>query len=141
MKRIYYLPGMISLLAMFPLCYTFLESETVAKQEYALETIWFSRSNLKKDNFFLGSQARTLLFTRYHIITLNGDDAHDLQKLKAVEQEIKRFSKTANFNTGIKIKFGSGTKYWTFVYTLNLLQKLDQKRYLGIGDEILILNH
>ena len=141
MKQIYYVPGMFSLIALFPLCYLFIQDKIGVRGEYAIETVWISPLEFKKDPFYSRPEIkRHLINISYHRITLNGDDMIDLQKLQLVEEEVKHFSKTPNFNNGIKIRFGSGTKYWTVIYALNLMEKLDQRRYVCVGDEIWILN-
>ncbi|MES2544397.1 MAG: hypothetical protein V4548_05895 [Bacteroidota bacterium] len=137
-KRIFYVPGMISLVLLPLLClyYFYGNRAFTTNQSFQLtlnDTVFIE--NPKKEMFGndLYNPKRD-----YKSIILNGSEELDKNKLKEARFEINQIYNSKDSIKGIKFVFGNKAIYKTFVEVLDVLT-IDNVEYLTYPNEIYVL--
>jgi|GEM_PF-6485530 len=129
-KKIYYVPGAISLMLLLPLCYKFLNDENKSRAPHLLAVVWTNEKSLKRDSIsnpesysMSFSQKEKILRRNYLQVEFNGDDKLNIQKLEVAEQKILELNLKLDTINGVHFIFNSKTKYSSTVHVLNSLMK------------------
>ncbi|MBI1766992.1 MAG: hypothetical protein HYR67_01300 [Bacteroidetes bacterium] len=147
-KKIYYVPGMISLIMLLPFVYKFLSDKNLFRQLHSMEMTWTSKRSLQIDSIshpefysimYPKGIFKRILKRKYFLVELNGDDNKDSQKLRLAEQRIKDLISSPDTTIGIHFKFTPQTKYRSFIQTLNILLKNNAKTYWTHEDDIWVI--
>jgi hypothetical protein len=129
-RKIYYVPGMITLLVLPILCYYYLLP--FKKEERALEIV-FAAKYYPHDRFTIRFDTSFLSKPRYKRnyldITLNGNETEDKIKLDFFRLRIREMISTKDTRNGVHLIFGDSTKYGTFVESFNICKKEGLLRY------------
>jgi len=106
---------------------------------------WSSKSSVRDDSIsnpeFYSRMFPKRIFhkifkRKYFDVVLKGNDEADLQKLKTAELKIKELISNPDTTAGVHFRFNSQTKYWSFIYALNILLKNDVRTHLNLDDYI-----
>lgn len=132
-KRIFYRPGMISLVFIPLLCLYYFYKNDVFKEFRCFQVIGF----VEKDKFINEYKIPTL--RKYKELNFNNSLVFEngiLNKLQADLRQLKKKNDTIN---GIKIHFGKKTDYAVFVKVLDLFAIEDIPTYFIYKDDIWVL--
>ncbi|WP_139362253.1 hypothetical protein [Hymenobacter sp. CRA2] len=66
----------------------------------------------------------------WHSYALIGNARHDAAMLRAAEEQLARFGARRDYRTGIRIDFGSHSRYGQLTTVLDLMLRYDIKQYM-----------
>jgi|GEM_PF-1121387 len=121
-KKIYYMPGMISLIAI-PLVFWFWVSEIIKDNSYGIIKLDMPTKEFRNDKLF----SNILNEVSYEKIDVpaNFTESVETQYYKL----IKEFQMNGKENSGLKFQLSPKNTYNDFVRLLNLMEKTNQKYY------------
>jgi len=132
-RKIYYIPGMITLI-FAPIFFVAKLNKSVAEtREYCIETIFKGED----DTIYNGCKDLKIPATRkYWNIELTGNKKDDSLTLLFAENFAKGLEQSIDTINGIKIILKNGIKYKTFIEALNCCLKSKISNYLPYKDTI-----
>jgi len=143
-RKLFYIPGMITLLVFPILCYfNLMKLKRQNKEERVLEIILackpFPKNNLTIhfDTTILSEPAIRRL---YLDIRLNGNETEDKIKLAFFRLYVKEMKETNDIKKGIHIMFVDSVKYGTYLETFNIILKEKIARYIYYENNLWVLN-
>jgi sulfur relay (sulfurtransferase) DsrF/TusC family protein len=143
-KKIFYIPGMMSLIGLPILFYLFLpkpkpdytsfklyipSDEKPQKEEIAI----FSKSNV-----YSSIKGKKIEQIQLHnvISDFASEEYYHLEKLQFISDEVKRLQFTNDTSTVLRVEFFDENTYADFMYVLNLALVYKYKRYVFMDDYI-----
>jgi hypothetical protein len=139
-RKIYYVPGMISLIVLPILCYYYLLP--FKKDERVLEIVFAAKYNpaykhsLRFDTSFLSNPQTK---RNYLDIRLNGNEKEDKIKLDFFRLRVREMIKSNDTVNGTHLLFVDSAKYGTFVQSLNICKKEGLMRYAPFENNLWVL--
>jgi hypothetical protein len=133
-RKIFYVPGMISLALLFLLCLYFLFASDLLRQEGVIELGLaddYSRQIIKEHagSFPVKRNYDEFVFDRF-----NGANRQELQEMRLALRKLKKENDTVN---GIKIHFGK-TTYQTFIDVIDIITIEDMPFYVNDKDDLYV---
>ena len=132
-RKLFYVPGMITLVVFPILCYYKLqELKKTNKEEKALEVIFASKpgprnsSLIRFDTTFLSKPEYK---RNYLDIKLNGCAVEDKIKLDFLRLQIREIKETNDTKNGVHLVFVDSVKYGTYVAAINMLKKEEVAKF------------
>jgi len=139
-RRLYYVPGMISLLALPIVCYFYLKP--FIRDERSLEIIVMANYKPEKVPIYnqFGIPVSPLRYDstvlslpgirrRYSKILLNGNEDADQMKLDTFRIQIRKMKKENDSINGVHLIFGDSTTYGVFIQAINICNQEEIMRY------------
>ena len=130
-KRIFYVPGMISLVFIPLFCFYHFYKTDAFKDERCID-IFFPNDSVIKENFLT-------LKRKYHIFSFNNlerDNNVNLNKLQLSLRKLKRENDTIN---GVQIHLGNEMNYEVYIKILDILTIEKIKIYVQYKNDFLVL--
>ncbi len=126
-KRIYYVPGTISLVLLPVLCYFYLSpylkiNERVLPFQFCTVFSPGDPPQIKYDTSFLDNTDNRRIHT---VVRLNGNRTNDESKLKYLESRLNEIRRSKDTIHGIHLIFSDSVKYGHFVEAFNTCLKID----------------
>lgn len=142
-KKIFYVPGMISLVLIPLFCVQSLinnKSLVVYSSLYIeyVDTLKQPIWTIHDEKIF--SLDDYLARRNFRLITLNGPERLDKIKIKNGASMIRKIAKENDSVTGVKFSFGNKTTYNSFVGVINMLADVKAKNYVADKDDIYFFN-
>ncbi|UOK42154.1 MULTISPECIES: hypothetical protein [Flavobacterium] len=133
-RKIFYSPGLISIILLPIMCILFLKSRDAFTQ-YGSITLatWDGKIFYNEITTFLNSKK----FTK---VTLTGDYDSDKIKLINSKKEIQRLISTKDSINGIQFHFDEKSKYWSYVKVVEILQDENAQFYVPYKNDIWFTN-
>src|ERR1700722_1597325 len=146
-RRLYYVPGLISIIGLPILLFFYWPKETVIPTylKFYLPTdrkddpglIRFSKGNVYKS-----LEGKKITTIDIDVEKFNEDDSRTqylfYQKLHFMSQEIERLEFTNDTSTVLKIQFGTNNTYGDFVWMLNQIVLYKVKRYALVDNNFYV---
>jgi len=129
-KRIFYRPGMISLVLIPLLCLSYFYKNDVFKEFRCFQVIGF----VEKDKFI--NEYKIPALRKYKKLIFNNSEVLEESKLNKLQVELRQLKKDNDTINGIKIHFGKRTNYAVFVRVLDLFAIEDIPTYFIYKDDI-----
>jgi hypothetical protein len=141
-RKIYYVPGMITLIVLPILCYYYLLP--FKKDERILEVIFAAKYRPEFKNYPVARFDTSFLSNprtkrNYLDIRLNGDEKEDKIKLDFFRLRIREMIKSNDTVNGTHLLFVDSAKYGTFVQALNICKKEGLMRYAPFENDLWVL--
>jgi hypothetical protein len=129
-KKIYYVPGIISLIFL-PILFLIQNNHEIKKtRQYAIEYI----TPFEWDDYNYEIPAKR----NYINVKLEGDTKNDSLHFLFIKNFAETIEQSKDTVIGLKIIFGSNIKYGTLISTLNCLLKAKIKTYIPIEDTLFV---
>lgn len=135
-RKLFYVPGMISLVVLPFLYLGYFYNHDVFKVENGMALGLPD----KKSSQEIEEDYPFLLQRTYKEYTLNGSIESNKEQLADFHKELQRFNKVKDTVSGIKVHFTSQANYEVFIRILDLLAIEDTPTYMLKGDEFIIVN-
>lgn len=137
-KKIYYVPGLISLLALPFLLFQFNPlplAQTVLKLNLPND-----ETNKNENGFIFSSENVMQTIKQKKKLNIDLDEDHELNKnkLEIIRVDAARLQYYGDTTTIIKVNFSADVSYKEFVFLLNILNKYKIKRYAWVYDSMII---
>jgi hypothetical protein len=141
-RKLFYVPGMISLLLIPVICLWFINSNGYFKKDYSVDftisdSITESPVNLKTDHKY----PQLAYVPKRNYISFLFDGNNDEQKLKDLVAPLKRMIDKNDTLVGLKFTFGKHAKYDTYIAAQDLLFINKANYYVIHKNNIYILEH
>jgi len=131
-KKIYYLPGLITLIFLPILIVTKTKIEIDKRKNYCIEYFTLLESDRKFYNYSIPAKRK------YIEVNIDGNKIKDSLKFLLIQNFARGIDQSKDTVWGMKIFFGEKIKYSTFVNTLNELLKSKVQTYVPINDTIFV---
>ena len=140
-KKVYYIPGIISLIVLPFIFIHFANKELKATAPIILP-IYLADINLpKKFPKVFKRFGRHFPPSRNYVdIYFTGDNEHDKTKLAFAQLRIKEILSRNDSIRGVHFKFGNNSQYWTFVKAINILRYEGAKSYMPLDNDLWFYN-
>jgi hypothetical protein len=137
-KKLYYIPGTISLISL-PLLFYFYN---IQYHEELVQTaipiiVWNKNWTEKFPNLFSGNYPPK---RNYQDIYLTGDDKTDNIKLAFSELRVREIIQQNDGANGVHYYFGEATTYASFIKVLDILRTEKAKKYMIYDNDIWLLH-
>jgi hypothetical protein len=127
-KKLYYIPGIISLVIVPVLFYYYGSRYLKTINQGKIDLFWFDPELTKKyPEVFSGQYPQK---RNYIDIELTGDEQGDKVKLNFAQVRIREILAQNDSTVGIHFNFSSNSEYWTFVKALDILRMEGAKTYM-----------
>ena len=136
-KKIYYVPGIISL-TLLPILFIVSAQKEIKRKTFTALTvrlidttaynILFNDPDIPKKSF--------LPKRNFVEINLTGENEKDNIKLDFARLRIREITSQNDSINGVHFKFGDSSKYWTYVKAFDILTSEKVERYLPINNDI-----
>jgi hypothetical protein len=134
--KIYYIPGLISLLILFPLLYEALQKEKARHDYRVLEVFMFDPAELFNNRLNQQFYYAYPPLRDYLTLELTGDAIMDKVKLDYAQLRIREIENTGESIDGLNIHFADSAKYGSFVRAFDLLKRENATLYLAAKRDI-----
>jgi len=132
-KRIYYVPGLITL-AIAPIIFVARTNKYIAdKTEHCISIIVGVKEDEGHDNFLFPSRD-------YQIFELTGIQKHDSSITTLIQYYAKGLHESKNDSIGIKVILGNELKYKAYIDLLNACLKSRISNWIPYGDTVFIFH-
>jgi hypothetical protein len=136
-KKIYYIPGMISLILLMPFFVRQSKREIKSKSLYAIKTTWADANAFKRNKkWSSGLFGMTLPKRRYEEFVFTGENQLDKIKLDFAHIRVREITQQKDSICGIHFKFDRNAEYWTFIKTLDILKFEKAKHFWPVDHDI-----
>lgn len=130
MRRIAYIPGMISVAVLIPLFAFKLISFCTSNDQRILEVSWFVPGDTTN------SYALKIPKRKYSLFELSGNGVDDEPTLDSVSVKVNNILQSRDSITGVSVKFSDSARYESFVRTIGFSRELIQ--CIGSGNKVYI---
>lgn len=142
-RRIYYVPGIISLIVLPIICYYYLIP--FQKEERVLEVLFPEKyrpefKNSQVIRYDTSILSRPEYKRKYLVIRLNGNPKEDRVKLDFFRIRIREMKRDNDTINGTHLLFVDSVKYGTFVQSINICIEEDLIRYMVFGENLWVLH-
>lgn len=136
-RRIYYVPGMISLMLLPVSIILFLQYKDIAHQYYALQINWsYNGPKEFKEHYISNLENK-----KYTHIRMGEDKTNNAIRLNFAQLEIRDLFGRSDSVHGINFHFEDQTPYETFVRVIEMLTTEKIQTYYGNGSDIWVFNY
>jgi hypothetical protein len=135
-RKLFYVPGMISLLLIPVLCLWHLYAQKSFDKEGSMDLGLpdkGSMEQMKKDYPLIEQR-------NYIVFTFNGSLEAENETLTKFQKSLKRFNHIKDTINGIKLCFGKQMKYEVFIRILEIVSIEMTPTYLLFGQELIVVN-
>lgn len=136
LRKIYYKPGIISLLILPFVFIYFANNEIKRKTSFVLPLVMADTNYLKTIKAFQVHYNSFPPKRNYVDIRFTGDNNADQTKIAFAQIKIREIIEEKDYNNGIHFKFTDNCTYGTFVNTINILKKDSAKTYMALEKDI-----
>jgi len=130
-KKIFYVPGMISLIFIPLFCLYHFNKVDAFKVYGAIELSLPNKEDFEK------YKVETL--RKYKVYKFSGNEFDDKKKLYEMRFYLKKLRSTKDTVNGIKLQYNSKTNYDTFIKTLDILAIEDPPTWGMFGNDIYVI--
>ena len=137
-KKIYYVPGMISLLFLAILCMVFFEKHDVFRHYGALE---LGLPDTRNDNrkFCIDTFGTFPIPRKYTDFNYNKSAEAEHAKLKSMQLLLRKMKSEKDTVRGVKIHFGKTTTYQVYIDVLDILTVEHMPLWFGDRDDFYVV--
>ena len=133
-RKIYYSPGLISILLLPIFCIFYLKSINAFTNYGSLDLyVWDGKMFKKETDKFIKSK-------NFETVNLTGNNKSDSEKLKYAQSQIHEIIKYADSINGIKFHFEKKAEYWSFVKAIEILNIEKAKVFIPYKNDIWFAN-
>ncbi len=137
-SRIYYVPGVISLLVLPFIFYYFVNQHFRNSIVYAIPIVWADTVFLKT----LSESTPGLIkqfppLRHYTIISFNGDQLNNF-KLQSARESARRMLQHQDTLSGLHFQFTDSATYGSFVHSIDMLRSEGAKTYMPLDNNLWI---
>jgi hypothetical protein len=137
-KKIYYVPGMISLIVLPILCIYIIKPYLV--QERCIEVVFASNYVPHHDLYYTPFDTSILSepgnTRKYFNIELNGNQKENAQKLNLFKTKVHELKENKDFNNGVHLIFQDGSTYANLVKSLDVCFSENIVRFMAYQDHL-----
>lgn len=135
--KIYYVPGIMSLMILPFLFICYAEKE-LKEKSLGVIPLHIADVNLPKKypEMFKNFEGAFPPKRNYIDLMLTGDESADKIKLDFARLEISEILSTNDRTKGLHFHFGDSSQYWTFVKTVDILRANGAKTYMALDNDI-----
>lgn len=136
-KKIYYIPGLISL-TVLPILFISFAQKDLRNKSLQVLTV-FQIDTTKLNNLLQGTDLPKSSFLpkrNFIEINIDGNNENDKMKLDFARIRIREIVSNNDDINGIHFRFGDSSQYWSFVKAIDILASENAKRYLTINNDI-----
>jgi hypothetical protein len=136
-KKIYYIPGIISLI-IIPITFLLFANREIKQKTLTVLPIVFTDTNFPKrfPEAFKKFNGNFPPKRNYIDISFNGDNQKNKIKLDFAQVRIREILSQNDSTNGLHFKFGESSQYWTFIKVVDILRFEDAKTYMAIDNDI-----
>jgi hypothetical protein len=131
-KKIYYVPGIFTLIFLPILIVTKTDSELAKRREYVIDFSIYTDNQKDEFSFLIPAQRN------YIPIFIKGKTYQDSLSYLMIENMAKAIELSKDTTLGLKIIIEKKVKYSSFIQTINQLLKAKVKTYIPYGDTIFV---
>lgn len=136
-RKIFYVPGMISLVVLPLLCFNFFRKNKSLVQYQGVNLyVASSITGIKSDSLSYNPREGYLPKRNYFVYEMDGNK--DVQKLSRANSRILSLMKSKDSINGVTINFGKKATYATFVDVLDQLTAIGVPNYVVFGNSIFV---
>lgn len=143
-RKLLYVPGMISLLLLPVLGYTYFKYNKSFVVYRSMDFSLLPKNPVdwpqKKPNFYYSNEFLTPQnvgsLREYKTFVISGSEAEEADKLVAIRSEFLRMVKDVDTLHGVKIHFGKTAHYDTFIRTLDYIAIVNMPAYGLFGNDL-----
>jgi hypothetical protein len=136
-KKLYYLPGIISLTVLPITFYFFALRELSHIDPRAIRIVWADTARMKANGLaYTKYKGHFPPLRNYADIVFTGNQHDDNTKLEFAQIRIREILKAGDTLNGIHFLFSDNSNYGTFVETLDRLQIEGAKYYIPLGNNL-----
>ena len=140
-RKIFYVPGMISLLTVPFLFFYFVNRAPKKQNLYGFRIVWVDTSVLRKyDETFNTYRGHFPPRRVYSQVILSGPLALDSKVLDSIQNRISAFAQSEDTLSGFHFVFGDKATYGGFIQVLDLLETAQAHTYLPFENNLWIYN-
>lgn len=140
-RKIFYVPGMISLLIVPFMFIEYANQELTCKPLYSLRINIADKSWLRKYPQLLTEFKGSIPPKRNYVdIIFDGDNTDNRIKLNFAQVRIREIIAENDSINGVRFHFTNSSEWWTFVESLNILHKEQAERFVPLDDDIWFFN-
>lgn len=138
-RKIYYFPGLISLVLLPLLCCIYVQNEFQKRNYRLIEVNWWNPS--WKENMPKGLYPFEIYPTRnYLTINLSTENLEKGKQLATFQQNLKKLILTKDTTNGLHVIFSKWSTYGDFIAILNILQKEKAIIYVLKDNDVWVFN-
>ena len=136
-KKIYYIPGIISL-AILPIAFVYFANREMKARTFTVLPISMADTNLliKYPGLFKRDNGHFPPLRNYTDIALTGDNIEDRSSLKFAQVKIREILSKNDTMNGVYFKFAVNSQFWTFIKTLDILKMEGARTFMPIDNNI-----
>ena len=136
-KKIYYVPGIISL-TLLPILFIISAQKEIKSKTLTVLTVRLIDTIAYKSFFSCSYDSKTSFLPKRNFVEINltGENEKDNTKLDFARLRIREITSQNDSVNGIHFKFEDSTQYWAYVKAFDILTSEKAKRYLPINNDI-----
>lgn len=132
-KRLYYLPGLISLVLLPTLCIWNLDKQKAFDVPRVMEITWWNK--IEELPFLVHPDIEFI------DINITGDDKQDKIKLDLAQLDVRQIVATKDTTKGVHFHFDDHAKYWTLIRALDICGTEHAKTYVPNDNDVWVYNY
>ncbi|HSC53755.1 MAG TPA: hypothetical protein VLC98_09050 [Phnomibacter sp.] len=136
-KKIYYVPGIISLIIL-PFLFTHFAEKEIKSNSVGVMRIFLADTNLPKKfpEVFRDFKIEFPPKRNYTDIDFTGNEKSDKIKLDYAQIKIREILSANDSVNGVHFKFSDSSKYWAFVKSIDVLRTEGAKTYMPLDNDL-----
>jgi len=135
-RKIYYVQGMISLLAIPLLLYHFTHRHIQSPKKYGISIFWPKETAFKKNPGMFGELPPKRM---YIDIFLTGNNVKNKKEFNLAQSKIRSIFSNKDTLTGVHFIFGDSADYWTFVKAIDICRMEGVESYIPYKNHLWVL--
>jgi|ERR1039458_2095951 hypothetical protein len=134
-KKIYYVPGIISL-TILPFVFIYFANREIKPKTFTVLSIFLADTNLPKKypELFTKYNGHFPPQRNYTEIILTGDNRNDETKLDSAQLRIREILSQKDTKRGVHFRFTDNSQYGTFVKTVDILYMERAKTFMPLDN-------
>jgi len=136
-KKLYYIPGIISL-TVLPILFIYFADIEISSRTVGIIPIVVADTNLSKKfpDIFKDYKGTFPPKRNYVDIILTGDEATDKIKLDFAQVKIGETLAANDSINGLHFHFSDSSRYWTFIKAIDILRTEGAKTYMPLDNDL-----
>ncbi len=137
LKKIYYAPGIVSLLILPIVLYFFTKSAINKGNNWGIPIAWVDTAYMRENNQLeLFFKEGFPIKKNYKIITLSDNLLENIENLHIARNIIRKILDNRDTINGVHFVFNNNARYKTFIEVLNILREENAKHYAPLDNNI-----
>lgn len=139
-KKLFYVPGLLSLVLLFPLCYHALLSQGAFKKETIIEIVYWNPEVKFYNSYYGDDPYKPQPKRNYYSFNLTGNEEVDKRTLITAQNKIRNLHLSNDTLNGVHFHFHKSAKYWVYIKVLDIFLQENVKIFLPFRNDIWVYN-